>query len=129
MQRPSQQLASGSPFSRSRLTNGRLPIDGRSIQARRFRDLMRGYEGEFEIISELDRALVRTAATLSLKIEEMEAAQLRGEPMDAGDLTRLAGERRRTLADLRRRGEATSPAPINLFDQLAANADENEDND
>ncbi|MGA8900886.1 hypothetical protein [Bradyrhizobium sp.] len=59
----------------------------------------------------------------------MEAAQLRGEPMDAGDLTRLAGERRRTLADLRRRGEATSPAPINLFDQLAANADENEDND
>ena len=129
MQRPSQQIAIGSPFSRSRLTNGRLPpgIDGRSLQARRFRDLMRGYEQEFEVTSEADRALLRTAATLSLKIEEMEAAQLRGEPVDAGDLTRLAGERRRTLTDLRHRGEANAPAPLNLLDQLAANTDENGD--
>ena len=114
------------PFGRSRLTNGRLPpgIDGRTLQRRRFRDLVRGYESEFEVTSEADRSSIRTAATLTLKIEEMEAAQLRGEPVDAGDLTRLVGERRRTLTDVRHRSEATAPAPTSILESLAANADE-----
>ena len=58
-----------SATNKSRLTNGRLPagVDGRSPQARRFRDLMRGYEAEFEVASEIDRSTLRTAVTLALK--------------------------------------------------------------
>jgi hypothetical protein len=119
-----------STTNKSRLTNGRLPagVDGRSPQARRFRDLMRGYEAEFEAVSEIDRSTIRTAATLALKIEDMEAAQLRGEPVDAGDLMRLAGQLRRLLADLKRKAEGNAPAPVSILDHLAASQDQ-EDGD
>lgn len=114
-----------SPFSKSRLTNGRLPpgIDGRTFRGRRFRDLMRGYEREFDVTTEIDRSNIRTAATLSLKIEEMEAAQLRGESVDAGDLTRLAGQQRRVLSELKKKAEAATPAPPSILDHFAAAAD------
>jgi hypothetical protein len=79
MQRPSHQIAGPSPFGRSRVTNGQLGagIDRRSANARQFKDLVRGNEAEFEAASGLDRGLIRTTATLALKVEEMEAAQLR----------------------------------------------------
>jgi hypothetical protein len=62
MQRPSPHVAraSRSRFARSRVTNGRLPagIDGRSPQARRWRDLVRAYEQEFEATTDFDRGLI-----------------------------------------------------------------------
>ena len=124
MQRPSQQVAHPSRFARSRVTNGRLPpgIDGRSLQARRWRDLVRGYEADFIITTEVDRGLVHMAATLTLTLEGMQAAQLRGEAVDAGELTRLAGQQRRVLADLRRKGEAAVPTPISIHEHLARSA-------
>jgi hypothetical protein len=122
-QRPSQRIASPSPFGRSRLTNGRLPagVDGRSPQARRWRDLVRSYEQEFEVASELDRSMISMAATLALTLEGMQATQLRGEAVDAGELTRLAGQLRRVLSELRRKAETSAPAPISILDHIAAN--------
>lgn len=78
MQRPSQQIANPSPFGRSRVTNGRMPagIDARSPNARRFRGLVRAYETEFESTSEPDGSMINMAVTL--KLEEMQGAQLHG---------------------------------------------------
>jgi hypothetical protein len=64
--------------------------------------------------------------TLALKIEEMEAAQLRGEPVDAGDLTRLAGQLRRLLGHLKRKVEGNAPAPIHVLDYLAASQEDSD---
>jgi hypothetical protein len=44
-------VVSPKPEGRSRTTNGAqllIGIDGRSAQARRFRDILRGYQREFE---------------------------------------------------------------------------------
>jgi hypothetical protein len=81
---------------------------------------VRAYEAEFEVTSELDRSSINTAVTLTLKIEEMQAAQLRGEDVDADTLTKLAGQQRRAIADLKRRSEASAPAPPSILDHIAA---------
>jgi hypothetical protein len=71
---------------RSRVTNGSklLPLaDGRSVTARRFRDL---YEeigndlGRLDKLSEGQKQLIKRAAMLSAECERMEAASVRGEP-------------------------------------------------
>jgi hypothetical protein len=68
MTQPRPRLDAGKPQGRSRTTNGAqlLPgIDGRSPIARRFRDILRGYEQEFHINTEHERTLARQAATLA----------------------------------------------------------------
>jgi hypothetical protein len=46
--------------------------------------------------------------------------------VDAGDLTRLAAQLRRTLADVKRKAEAATPAPRSFLEQLTANGDDAE---
>jgi hypothetical protein len=108
------------------VTNGRLPagIDGRSPSARRFRDLVRGYEAEFVVASERDRSMINMAATLALKLDEMQEAQLRGQSVDAGELTRLAGQLRRVLAELKQKAAAAVAPPLSLLDHIAASRDD-----
>jgi hypothetical protein len=101
-------------------------VDGRIFDARRFKNLLRAYEEEFCPTTEAKRSLVRTAATLTLSLEDMQAARLRGESVDAGELTRLAGQQRRVLADLRRNTEASAPAALSLHDHLAVSHDDDE---
>jgi len=115
-----------STTNRSRVTNGtRLltGVDGRSAEARRFRDLVRSYESEFESTSEADRNLIRQAALLALKSEHLQAAVVRSEPVDADTLTKLAGQLRRVLGDLRRKAEEQAPAPISLHEHLSRSAE------
>jgi hypothetical protein len=129
MQRVRTPIAGISAVNRSRVTNGTTllaGVDGRSHQARRFRDLVQAYGQEFSVASELDRGLIRQAAMLALKSEQLQAAIVRGEDVDADTITKLAGQQRRALADLRRRATATAPAPISILDHLAASADDDE---
>jgi hypothetical protein len=112
MQRLHKQVTPISTTNRSRVTNGtRLlqGIDGRSPAARRFRDLVRAYEAEFNITSESDKTMIRTAAMLTLKAEEMQAAVVRGERAEGDDIVRTAGYVRRVLSNLRRRADAHAP--------------------
>src|ERR1700742_1855742 len=98
MQRVRKSVASISTTNRSRVTNGTrllVGVDGRSPTARRFRDLVHAYEAEFESITEVDRNLIRQAALLALKSEQLQAAVVRGEPVDTDTLTNLAGQLRR----------------------------------
>lgn len=78
-------IAARKPTHRSRVSNGNklLPLaDGRSMTARRFRDL---YEdigadlGGVDRLSEGQRQLCRRAAMLSAECEKLEAQSARGE--------------------------------------------------
>jgi hypothetical protein len=102
MQRLRKPVTDISTTNRSRATNGtRLltGVDGRSRAARRFRDLIRSYEAEFNISSESDKTMIRTAAMLALKAEEMQAAVVRGERTDGDDIVPMAGSVRRVAWD------------------------------
>lgn len=63
-------------YARSRVTNGNclLPgVDGRSVWARRFRDLTEGYSADLgENPTQSQKSLVRRVATIDLELERME---------------------------------------------------------
>jgi len=130
MQRLRKSVTGISSTNRSRVTNGTrllMGVDGRSAEARRFRDLVRSYEAEFESTSESDRNLIRQAALLALKSEQLQAAVVRGEAVDADTLTKLAGQLRRVLGDLRRKAAASAPTPISLHEHLSRSSDPQDD--
>ena len=90
---------------RSRITNGStlLPtIDGRSLWARRFRDLISLHESDIApdgAISTAKKSIIRRAATLSIELEHLEMRFASSEA-SAADLllySRLANTLRRLL--------------------------------
>jgi hypothetical protein len=107
--------------NRSRVTNGTRMlegVDGRSPTARRYRDLVESFThdlGGMAQLSEADRSLVRQAATLTVRSEQLQAAIVRGEPVDPDELIRLTNTTRRTLAGIRRK----EPPKETLSDYLA----------
>ena len=58
---------------------------------------------------------------VTLKLEEMQEVQLRGQSVDAGELTRLAGQLHRVLAKLKQKAAATitPPYPSSITSQRA----------
>jgi hypothetical protein len=77
-------------------------IDGRSAEARRFRDLVEGFAADFGTTppGEREMALVRQAAAITVQAESMQAAIVRGEDVDPEQLTRLMNVQTRTLKEL-----------------------------
>ena len=62
-------------------------VDGRSSAARRFKDLIRAYEGEIGgNLSAVERGLVAQAAALTLRSEQMQADIVNGKPVGSDDL-------------------------------------------
>lgn len=88
---------------RSAVTNGSTlymataPVDGRSAEARRFRDVLEAIVSDLggsALLSEGQRQLARRCAMLSVQCERLEAAAVAGEPFDAdlyGTLTDRLG--------------------------------------
>lgn len=95
---------------KSRVTNGSavLPgVDGRSMTARRYRDLIQALTAEQE--GPLTTALelqIRAAAAMQVHVEEMTARMARGEPVAAEEMSRAANGAVRALAALRPRAPA-----------------------
>jgi hypothetical protein len=109
----------------SRLLNG---VDGRSSGARRFRDLIadlaRDEFGRVADLSIVEVGLLRQAAALTLRAEQMQADMVRGEIVDADELVRVSSESRRVLAAIRRTKRATThqePPTETLREYLATN--------
>ena len=81
----SPQVAPRKSQGKSRVTNGSklLPLaDGRSVTARRFRDLYEDIAadlGGLDCLSEGQKQLIRRAAMLSAECEKLEAQSARGE--------------------------------------------------
>jgi hypothetical protein len=103
-ERPSRQ--------RSRVTNGSklmAGIDGRSAEARRYRDLCLSFAddlGGAAGLTESQRALVRQAAALTVQSEKLQGAMIRGEAIDDEQMTRVANSLARTLSRLGRKRAA-----------------------
>jgi hypothetical protein len=102
----SQLAAERSPTVRSRITNGKqllANIDGRTADARRYRDLAVSLAddlGGASGLTEAQRALVRQAAAMIVQSERLQSAVLRGELVDVEQLTRLANAATRILSRL-----------------------------
>jgi hypothetical protein len=94
--------------ARSAVTNGKtLGIgDGRTKWARRFRDLMFGYAADLggdEALTEMQRSMIRRAATLTCELERAELTFAEAGEADADALAAYqttTGQLRRTLETL-----------------------------
>lgn len=97
-------------------------IDGRTRDARRFRDLVASFSeslGGEAALGEADKALVRNAAALAVKSERMQAAIVKGEDVDLEGLTRLSNCVSRVLGQLGVKRERRDTTP-SLDEYLAA---------
>jgi hypothetical protein len=110
--------------TRSAISNGtRLHqnVDQRSSSARRYRDLVAAFEDEIGgDLSEAERGLVRQAATLTLRAEQLAADVVNGTPVDDDQLIRLAGTAKRLLAGITARADRKQPGGPTLQEYLAA---------
>lgn len=105
-------------------------VDERSAGARRFRDLIGAFSADLGELSEADMAMVRTAAALTLKSEQMQAALAAGEDVDSDALIRLAGTTKRSLAAISAKASERKPVTGMTLAQYAAQRtsdDEDED--
>lgn len=111
------QVEPRSPELRSRVSNHRdlLPnLDGRSAEARRYRDLVSAYisdAGGLDNCSEVRVGLARRLAALVVQSEAMEARLLSGEPVDVAKLCTLASTIVRISSRLGLRREAKTVGP------------------
>src|ERR1700733_14290981 len=130
MCRPSKPLASRKSMGRSAVTNGKVlhsnaaPIDGRGHNARRFRDLVAAFSEGFGEVTEADKALIKTAATLALKMELLQADLVAGKEVDADQLIRLAGTSKRALAAVSAKAIDRKPVTETLQGYMARKAAE-----
>lgn len=102
---------------RRRFLNG---VDGRSVEARRLRDVQLEYERELGSTLTLgQRALIEQAATLTLRAEQLACDAVRGAIND-DDLVRNANALARVLKTLGINGPPKQPSAPNLRDYLGA---------
>jgi hypothetical protein len=104
-------------------------VDERSAGARRFRDLIEAYSADLGELSEADLAMVRTAAALTIKSEQMQAALAAGEDVDSDALIRLAGTCRRSLAAISAKAADRKPGALSLAEYLARRTERPDDDD
>jgi hypothetical protein len=113
-------IAARPPANRSRVTNGKMiaGVDGRSAEARRYRDLCQSFAddcGGAAALTEAQRSLVRQAATLTIQGELLQGAMIRGEPVDVEQQTRVANSLSRTLHRLGVRKRASAKLTVHEY--------------
>ena len=97
-------------------------VDGRSAEARRFKDLVSSFAaslGGEGALTEAERAIIRHAALLTLQSERLQAAFVAGREVNSEELTRLANSSARVFAALRIKREPKEVGPT-LPEYLAA---------
>jgi len=114
---------------RSRVTNGSklLPLsDGRSCTARRFRDIFEGICGDLggpDLLSEVQKQLIRRASMLSAESERLEALWSRGEAEFNIELyTVMVNALRRVCESIGLRRVPRDAGPVTIKDYLDAKA-------
>ena len=77
--------------------------DGRSAEARRFRDLFRGHcddLGGQEVMTDAQMSLARCAASMAVELEKRESVQIKDGDYDGAEYAVIAGTLGRTLSRL-----------------------------
>jgi hypothetical protein len=118
----------GKPHARSRISNGRdlLPnVDGRSLVARRYRDIMCSVasdQGGAEQLSEARLQLIRRFSATSVLAEQMEARLARGEQIDIQEYSLLVSTMVRVIQRLGidRVARDVEPSLAEYLEQVAA---------
>ena len=97
-------------------------LDGRTISARRYRDLVVAFEAEVGggTLTESERSTVQQAAAITLRAEELQADLVLGKPIDNDLLVRLTGTARRILNSIRGNADDRRPAGPDLASYLAS---------
>lgn len=97
-------------------------VDGRSMMARRFREITTTIEDDLgEDLTEAQRHLVARAATLACWCEERETELANGEQFDAPEYATISNALRRLLSDLGLERKARDVTP-SLSDYIAGKA-------
>jgi hypothetical protein len=104
-------------------------VDGRSASARRFRDICRSYELEAGgVVTGVERDMIRQAAALTLRAEQLQADIVNGRPVDVDRLTRISGATKRILGAIhvkstkRKDGEPVADLAAYLANKAAGGA-------
>lgn len=118
MKRESTQKAPRKPTARSRVTNGSSlgeGIDGRTVWARRLRDVLEDYTDDLMLprdqIPNSVKSMIRRAAVLTVELERAEAGFAENGKADASALNeyqRVANSLRRLLESLNIKGDGPS---------------------
>ena len=88
----SASITATKPTARSRVSNGSTilaGVDGRSVWARRFRDLIDLHVADLggpSVTSEAERSVIRRAAALEVELERLEARFAQSGEADPADL-------------------------------------------
>jgi hypothetical protein len=112
---------------RSALTNNPLAVrgvDGRSLAARRYRDICLALGddlGGSDKLPESTLILIRSAAALSVAVENLQSKIVAGEDVDLEQLTRLSNVQARAVARLGLK-KPEPPRPPSLMEILAQSA-------
>jgi hypothetical protein len=88
-------------------------IDGRTVSARRYRDLVVAFETEVgggAALTESERSTIQQAAAIALRAEELQADLVLGKPIDSDLLVRLTGTARRLLNGIKGKADDRRPA-------------------
>jgi len=97
-------------------------VDGRSMMARRFREITAGIECDLGgDLTEAQKHLIARAATLACWCEERETELAKGEEFDANQYATIANALRRLLSDLGLERRARDVTP-DLRDYINGNA-------
>jgi hypothetical protein len=89
-------------------------VDGRSAEARRFKDLVSSFAaglGGEGALTEAERALIRIAASLAVQSERLQAALVAGREVNSQEMTRLANSSARVFTALRIKRERKEAVP------------------
>ena len=114
---PRNDIGARPAANRSRVTNGKMiaGVDGRSAEARRYRDLCFSFAddaGGAASLTEGQRSLVRQCAMLAVQGEKHQAAMIRGEDVNVEQQTRVANSLSRSLSRLGIRKRATAKLSV-----------------
>jgi hypothetical protein len=109
-------------LGRDKISNGSrlLPksVDLRTTSGRRYRYLVSAYSNEIGgELTEAERATVRAAAGIQIRIEQLQARIVRGDDVSADEVIRLSSEHRRLLSLLRGKADTNKPAASAAIDQ------------
>lgn len=115
---PRNALAAVRPSrTRSALSNDPLRlrnVDGRSVESRRYRDLVLAFVDDLggpDRASEADKALARQAAGAVVASEQLQSKIIAGEAVDMEQATRMQNAANRFLQNLRSRTKSNRPKP------------------
>jgi len=123
--------AARSPTLRSRVTNGSqllANVDGRTAEARRYRDLVISFAddlGGVDKLTEADKALCRQAAASVVAGERMQTEIVSGRDVDLEQLSRMMNITTRLLGRLRthhKPAKAISPLATHFASPAAREA-------